>query len=126
MDIKISYDDNTNQILSEFEKQLQIILEDMGTTAERHAKEKCPVDTGRLRNSITYATARFQGVGTYSDNIGNSFSDGAARSVPSDKEVIIGTNVEYGQEIELATHFLRDAVANHVDEYKALAKKWLG
>ena len=32
-------------------------LEAIGLTAERHAKEKCPVDTGRLRNSITHAVS---------------------------------------------------------------------
>lgn len=45
--------------------------------AERFAKEKCPVDTGRLRNSIT-----------------NRVSDDAA---------YVGTNVEYGPYVELGT-----------------------
>ena len=29
-------------------------LEQVGLAAEGHAKAKCPVDTGRLRNSITH------------------------------------------------------------------------
>ena len=126
MKVDVKFDDYTEDILKNLEKMIPIVLADMGTTAERNAKKTCPVDTGRLRNSITYATASFSGVGTYSDDVGNSFSDGASKGTPSDKEVIIGTNVEYGQEIELHTHFLRDAVANHEEEFKALAKKWLG
>ena len=104
-------------------------LDAIGKTAERYAKGKCPVDTGRLRNSITYATERYSGQETYQDKNGNSFSDGSARGKPEKDAVYIGTNVEYAKGIETgshrkkgAAHFLRDAAATHGDEYKRIAE----
>ena len=82
-------------------------LEKMGLVAERYAKEYAPVDTGRLRNSITHATE------------------------PEEGAVYIGTNVEYGiyQEFgtvnQAGTPFLRPAVENHIDEYKEIVEQEL-
>ena len=98
-------------------------LEAIGLTAERHAKENCPVDTGRLRNSITHATQQFSGKGTYA----------TAQGQPEKDAVYIGTNVEYAKKQETgnykhttgAAHFLRDAAANHADEYKKIAETQL-
>ena len=67
--MKVDYKDNSEQVLSAMEKAIKIGLEAIGLTAEGHAKKITPVDTGRLRNSISHAT---------------------------DKEAAyIGTNVEY-------------------------------
>lgn len=49
----------------------------IGATAEGHAKRACPVDTGRLRASITYAV--------------------------NDDTVYVGTNVDYAEYIEYGT-----------------------
>ena len=109
-------------------------LEAIGLTAERHAKEQCPVDTGRLRNSITHATSEYSGQGSYTDNHGNGFSDATAKGTPEKNAVYIGTNVEYAKKQELGdsyhhnsgqAHFLRDAVATHGDEYKRIAEAQL-
>lgn len=105
-------------------------LEAIGLTAERHAKERCPVDTGRLRNSITHATEHYSGQGSYSDNHGNGFSDATAQATPEKDAVYIGSNVEYARKQELsdykhttgAAHFLRDAAAQHGEEYKRIAE----
>ena len=65
----IEYRDNTEEVLSALEAAIKRGNEAIGMTAERHAKKITPVDTGRLRNSISHAT---------------------------DKEAAyIGTNVEY-------------------------------
>ena len=53
----IEYRDNTEEVLNALEAAIRRGNEAIGMTAERHAKKKCPVDTGRLRNSITYALA---------------------------------------------------------------------
>ena len=53
----IEYRDNTEEVLSALEAAIKRGNEAIGMTAERHAKKKCHVDTGRLRNSITYALA---------------------------------------------------------------------
>ena len=67
--MKVDYKDNSEQVLSAMEKAIKKGLEAIGLTAEGHAKKITPVDTGRLRNSISHAT---------------------------DKEAAyIGTNVEY-------------------------------
>lgn len=74
-------------------------LEIIGGKAESYAKALCPVDTGRLRNSITHAQE------------------------DEDTE-IIGTNVEYAPFVELGTvkmaarPYLRPAAENHGEEYK--------
>lgn len=110
MNVKIT--DNSKEVLSAFEKQLGLALSAIGHDAEGYAKEDCPVDTGRLRNSIT-----------------NSVAD-------SEKAVYIGTNVEYAVYVELndkanhsppeygggKAHFLRDACATHTNEYEATIK----
>ena len=72
-----------------------------------------PVDTGRLRNSIAWATASQGGGGT------DAPSGGGA----DDRTVIIGTNVEYGEVVEEGTsnrkpaHMLRNALTDGSDEY---------
>ena len=72
-----------------------------------------PVDTGRLRNSIAWATASQGGGGT------DAPSGGGA----DDRTVIIGTNVEYGETVEEGTskrkpaHMLRNALTDGADEY---------
>ena len=67
--MKVEYTDNSEQVLSAMEKAKKRGLEAIGLTAEGHAKKITPVDTGRLRNSVSHAT---------------------------DKEAAyIGTNVEY-------------------------------
>ena len=67
--MKVDYKNNSEQVLSAMEKAKKRGLEAIGLTAEGHAKKITPVDTGRLRNSISHAT---------------------------DKEAAyIGTNVEY-------------------------------
>ena len=67
--MKVDYKDNSEQVLSAMEKAIKNGLEAIGLTAETYAKKATPVDTGRLRNSISHET---------------------------DKEAVyIGTNVEY-------------------------------
>ena len=77
-----------------------------------------PVDTGRLRNSIAWATASQGGGGT------DEPSGGGA----DDHTVIIGTNVEYGEFVEEGTskrkpaHMLRNALTDGSDEYARIVE----
>lgn len=126
----IKFTSNVNDILSALEKGKHNALTAIGSTAETHTKENITadklVDTGRLRNSITYATGDYSGIGTYTDNNKKSYSDATARNTPNDNEVGIGTNVEYAAYTELGTqhiaahHYLKRAVTEHKDEYKKL------
>lgn len=78
-------------------------LETIGLVSERYAKGYAPVDTGRLRNSISH------------------------QSVPDEEAVYVGTNVEYapyqefGTKYQAGTPFLRPAIENHLQEYKNIA-----
>ena len=95
-----SYKDNTQEVLYALEKAKKRGLEAIGLVAEGHAKKITPVDTGRLRNSISHAT--------------------------DDEAAYIGTNVEYAPYVELgsptikAHHMLQKAATEHTDEYKRL------
>lgn len=103
-------------------------LETIGLVAERYAKEMCPTDTSRLKNSISHET--------------------------DDDTVYVGTNVEYAPYVEFGTGkfaeggggrptpwsyqddkgnwhttngmkpqpYLKPAIENHLDEYKQYLK----
>ena len=97
--ITYSFKDYSDQVLREFENKVNRGLKAIGHKAEGYAKKDCPVDTGRLRNSISNKV--------------------------QDKDVYIGTNVEYAPYQEYGTsrgieakHFLKNAAANHAEEYK--------
>ena len=100
--MKVDYKDNSQQILSALEKGIKNGLEAIGLTAETYAKKETPVDTGRLRNSISHTV------------------DGEA--------AYIGSNVEYAPYVELGTsrtkahHMLQKAATEHSAEYKRLAE----
>lgn len=76
-DIDIQITDNSGEILRALEEKKKAALEAIGITAEGYAKLLTPVDTGRLRNSISHTV------------VGN--------------ECYIGTNVEYAPWHELGT-----------------------
>ena len=133
---KITYRDNSEEFLEAFEFAKHRGLEAIGLAAEGHAKRKCPVDTGRLRNSITYAVAGYSThVKSYRrDNVANGTSKkhkryeygGSAMEGEKDSAVFIGTNVEYAPYVEngargrKAVHFLQSAASGHGEEYKRL------
>ena len=131
----IEYRDNTNKILALFESAKTRGLEAIGMTAEGHAKKKITaagaVDTGRLRNSITYALAGEEThVKSYKANKGGKDRetytyDGTAEGKKG-SGVYVGTNVEYAVFVEngaqgrTPVHFLQDAATGHTDQYKKL------
>lgn len=105
IDVKIT--DNSEEFLSALPEQIEQALTAIGLTAESYAKRDCPVDTGRLRNSITNAVRT------------------------DEKAVYIGTNVEYAAFVELGTSrmkarpYLKPAATQHNAEYKSLAEQAL-
>lgn len=100
--VNIEITDNTVKDIKELDFASIRALEKCGLVAEGYAKLKCPVDTGRLRNSITHEVRE------------------------SEKAVYIGTNVEYAPYVELGTRkqkaqpYLRPAAENHSAEYKSI------
>lgn len=79
------------------------VLEQWGLLAEGYAKLECPVDTGRLRNSISHGQA-------------------------DENTMAVGTNVEYAAYVELGTSrmaprpYLAPAIEEHIDEYEAILR----
>lgn len=100
--MSIEIKDNTDEFLEAFSEAKARALKKIGLAAEGYAKKETPVDTGRLRNSITHAE--------------------------DEKFTYIGTNVEYGPYVELgsshntAHHMLQRAATEHEDEYERLVK----
>lgn len=52
--MKVDYKDYSKEVLAAMEKGIKNGLEAIGLTAETYAKKATPVDTGRLRNSISH------------------------------------------------------------------------
>ena len=137
------FTDNSEQILQELQRKARLALSAVGEKAEGHAKDGCPVDTGRLKNSISYATI---------DKVGGGDSP---KAPVKEGEVVIGTNVDYAVYVEHGTgiyadtglgrktpwmykddkgvwhktkgqkptHFLEHAGTRYASEYKALMTK---
>lgn len=105
MGVDIQFTDNADKALEELQRKIEMALIAIGATAESHAKDYCPVDTGRLRNSIS--------------------------NTRDDDSAYIGSNVEYAAYVELGTSrrkakpYLKPAVTQHTAEYKDLAKQAL-
>lgn len=102
-------DDSVEEVINAKDEALTRALEAIGIQAEGRAKTYCPVDTGRLRGSISHQ-----------------------RGSGMDRSVYIGTNVEYAPYVEYGTrkghkahHYLQRSVENHLDEYKSILKKML-
>ena len=99
--------DNREAIANAIDRALVAALEEIGLVAEGYAKRACPVDTGRLRNSITHIVDE----GT--------------------RHVVIGTNVEYAPYVELGTRhqkpqpYLKPAAKDHYSTYKGIFLKHL-
>lgn len=136
MAISVKLIDNSDVVLSEMEQKIEVGLEECGMMMETFAKGKCPVDTGRLRNSITHAvggssvtgsyhadTARggSQGFGTYNGTVGTR----------GDHSVSVGTNVEYAPYVEMGTSkmgarpFIEPSVSDHLNQFKHIILKHL-
>ena len=92
--------DYSKDVKSVYEQARERSLEIIGLTAEKYAKEIVPVDTGRLRNSITHEV------------------DG--------KEVFVGSATEYAASVEYGTvkqkaqPYLRPAATDHASTYKQI------
>lgn len=126
------YVDNSKKVLKEFDNGLDRALIRIGLSAEGYAKKALTVqgavDTGLLRNSITFAvTGGDANIDAYKADRGDGYGSYAG-SVPSEKEkaVYIGTNVEYAAYVELGTvrtkakPYLKPAATEHSAVYKRI------
>lgn len=130
--------DNTDEIISMTENAIEGALWKCGATAEKYAKAACPVDTGLLRNSITFALdGKATNIRTYKDNDrkqSGSYSGQAPREPEGSRAVYVGTNVSYAQYVENGTGgdrkkgprpFIRSAISDHLGEYMDIIREEL-
>lgn len=111
----IVFTSHIDAFYDEFDPAVKKALTEIGIEAEAHAKEiiteKGAVDTGRLRNSITY-------------QVGETNS--------KEPCVYVGTNVKYALWVEDGTSrmkarpYLKPAVENFGDQYKEIVERSLG
>ena len=129
------FKDNSEEYKSLLSQAIRRGLRAIGMTAETHAKESCPVDTGYARNSITHALSGESAyTSSYKANRGKNGEPpktGEYRGTLGkieDNYVAIGSNVEYFPFIEegargrQALHVLRKAATEHREEYENLMK----
>lgn len=111
IEIKMT-EDNVQKTLESTYEAIYNALEIIGNKASDYAAGLAPVDTGNLRDSIT------------------------SEVVLSEKAVYIGSAVEYAPYVEFGhrqnngktvpeKHFLKPAIENHIDEYKAIIESEL-
>jgi len=99
--------DNRDKFKSELEKAIHTALDEIGAKAESYAKSVVPVDTGRLRDSITHKVN------------------------DADSSVEVGSDVHYASYVELGTSrmraqpYLRPSIERHSSEYKSILEQRL-
>lgn len=134
-EVQINYNDDELFRSLSFLKEKALTM--VGMEAEGDAKieiESDPrrVDTGRLRNSITWATTKEHSeVEPTQDSEDASSSDGLDTSQAEEDAVVIGTNVEYAYEIHEGrkgldpNRFLRNAVERNMKKYRTIIDETL-
>lgn len=137
--IEFEVKSHVDEFMDAVVQKIPLMLKAVGQTAEGYAKEDCPVDTGLLRNSITYAiSGERPAITSYSadkaDDSGvvqHGMYDGNTdpEEEPQCYSLLVGSNVKYAPAQEMndnynhtvgKAHFLRDAMQNHRQEYKEI------
>ena len=132
---------NVREVKRATEKSMLKAARMIGGSIEGHAKELCPVDTGLLRNSITFAIGgQMPNTVDYASNdkdkSGNqipvtkgTYPTAAPADSSGEVTVYVGTNVEYAPYQELGTvkmkakPFLRPAFENNQGEIEQILEK---
>lgn len=109
MSSRITFEDNSRQILSESDRKIQLILTAIGQKAvtiwKKIITSKKLIDTGLFRNSTNFEVNK------------------------NDKSVTVGSNVEYAQWLEIGTKkmvarpTLKPTVLEHKSDYQNLAEQ---
>ncbi len=135
--IKVTITSNKDKFEKALDEVAEKVLTMWGMQGESAAKELCPVDTGLLRNSITFSIA---GSGAnnpqYKADVGGKtgqYSGQSQEDKGGPRHVYIGTNVEYALYQELGdfkhqhgqSPFLRPAIERNIDYFKNILEQEL-
>lgn len=148
--MKVKIEDHSQEVIRNTDLAILEALEIIGGKLERYAKQKLTstgaVDTGLLRNSVTYAVSgggtSIQSYHADKDSSGVSARSKKAGTIKvgrytgtvgsqNEKAVYVGTNVEYAPYIEFGTSrmnprpYLKPAVQDHLQEYRNIITKTL-
>ena len=125
-------ENNKVAILDGLDEAIDRALEAVGLQASNYARMGTPVDTGLLRNSMTYALGgQGAAISTYKADKGTKSGQYSGAAPAEERTVFIGTNVEYAPYVEFGhhlpsggvvagQHFLERAIVGHKSEYKKL------
>ena len=102
--------DNSAQVIREVDRKSEIGLSAIGMKAQKYAVLDASVDTGRMRNGITYKTHNDQGKTNTNPGAKAKPEDYEPHATPEKFTVYIGTNVEYAPQQEAKHHFLKKIV----------------
>lgn len=133
----VHIDDHSDEYMKAVDEALEAAMEAIGIHIEGEAKEELEnsprrIDTGLLRNSITYAVdGEAPAISTYSADSGGesgSYSGTAPKEKGNDRSVMIGSNVSYaiyvheGTSRMTANRFLKNAVERNKDQINEYIK----
>lgn len=136
--MQVKFTDNSGKVKQDLASKVEAILEGIGVHIEGEAKDELEndprrIDTGLLRNSISYAVSgEAPAIGSYkadrpdkSGEIPSGSYNGTAPEDPPDAQAVyVGTNVEYGIYVHEGTdrmapnRFLKNAVERNKDQIK--------
>ena len=134
-DIYIKVIDNSAEVLQELERKVQAALEACGQQAVSHAKQNITaagrVDTETLRNSVNHIVQNdICYVGTNTDYaIYNEFGTGIHAEGGKGRKTPWAYQDNKGKWHRTSgmkpIHFLKNAIANHINEYKGIIEQYL-
>ena len=131
--VDVKLENNTMKVEAEFGKAMGRALYAIGVTAQGDIVKYMSkpdftgrdiVDTGRLRGSISFVTPEEES-GVYDNNAGSS---DALSGKGLENTVILGTNVEYADEVnngskkQKARKFMENGIEPNWGKYQDLAK----
>lgn len=138
VEIEVRIKDNSKEILAALEERVLKAATICGMTVEGYAKKLTTVDTGLLRNSITYAVSgekaaieKYEADRPKPGRKNSGEYSGTAPEASNGTAVYIGTNVAYSGCVECGTSkmaakpFLKPAVADHANTYRNIIKRTL-
>lgn len=129
--------DHSADAIRELNEKIDVALTKCGIVAENYAVQEIEnnprrVDTGLLRNSITYAVhGESPNKSSYRSDDGTKSGSYSGTAEDKPNTVFIGTNVEYAQYVHYGTtrmipnRFLENAIERHQDEYKNIIQSEL-